>query len=96
MDVDRIRIRCRQAFNQETYAMQDSYFGLGILHPSFMVEAELSIRVQGQKPHIQGFWVQAELWNAEVREKNGTVPCRKPKILDVEQLTLNTNSNVLN
>ena len=31
-------------------------------------------------------WAQAELRDGEVSTKNGTVPCSKPKSLDVEQL----------
>ena len=33
---------------------------------------------------------------SRVSEKNGTVPCPKPKTFDVAQLTLITNPNTLN
>ena len=42
------------------------------------------------------FWGLGRVMEGQVREKNGTVPCRKPINLDVEELKLNTNSNVLN
>ena len=42
----------------------------------------LRICVQGQGVYIKVFWVQKELGNGEVSEKNGTVPCPKPKELE--------------
>ena len=58
-----------------------------------MREREFVFRV---RDHTPNFCAKEELWDGKLGEKNGTLPCSKPKILVVERLTLNMNSYTLN
>ena len=80
---------------RETYAMYDSCLGLGILHPSFG-GFRLSYRAREPTQKYTFGFRQSYGMARLPSKKNGTVPCPKPKNLYVEQLTINTNSNVSN
>ena len=60
----------------------------------FRLSYEFVCRVRNPTSKVCG--LKAELWNGKVSEENNILAIRNPKNLDVEKLTLNTNSNVLN